>query len=195
MKLILGLGNPEDQYRATRHNLGFMMLDQVAQQLGAAWRHEARFKADLAQATLAHHKLLLAKPTTYYNLSGEAARALVNFYKLAPADVLVIHDELALPFGMLRTRLSGSDAGNNGIKSLIAHLGPDFARLRVGIANELAGRQPAADFVLSRLTASEQAQVPELARHAQAFIQDFAQAEPGLVPTSLKLPPPDTSPQ
>jgi PTH1 family peptidyl-tRNA hydrolase len=188
MKLIVGLGNPESKYDLTRHNVGFLLLDHVAEQLGASWQEKSKFKGIIAETTIGGEKAVLLKPTTYYNLSGEAAKALVDFYKLSPdQDVLVLHDELALPFGTLRTRLSGSDAGNNGIKSLIAHLGPDFARIRVGIANDYAARQDAADFVLGRFTKAEQEDMGDVARHALTFIENFVHQEKEFAPTSIKI--------
>jgi peptidyl-tRNA hydrolase, PTH1 family len=132
----------------------------------------------------------LLKPTTYYNMSGEAARAVLDFYKLsAERDVLVLHDELALPFGTLRTRLSGSDAGNNGIKSIITHLGIHFARVRIGIANDIANSQDAVDFVLSRFSNTEQAHMGVLAEHILHFIEDFVHQEKEFSPTSVATKP------
>ncbi len=188
MKLIIGLGNPEPQYDLTRHNVGFLLLDRLAAELELSWQPKPKFKGVVAEGVIGGEKALLLKPSTYYNLSGEAARAVVDFYKLAPAqDVLVLHDELALPFGTLRTRLGGSDAGNNGIKNLIAHLGMDFARIRVGIANESSAALPAMDFVLGRLTSTELAGIPDIARHALKFIEDFVHHEKEFAPTSVRL--------
>ena len=148
MKLITGLGNPESRYDNTRHNVGFLLLDRIAAAHNAPWQDKPKLKGVVADIVIGNEKALLLKPTTYYNLSGEAVRAVVNFYKLTPEqDVLIIHDELALPFGTLRTRLSGSDAGNNGIKSVSQHIGQNYARIRVGVANELSERMDAADFV------------------------------------------------
>lgn len=188
MKLIIGLGNPDSKYDLTRHNVGFLLLDHVAEQLGAVWQDKPKFKGFIAEAMVGDEKAILLKPTTYYNLSGEAAGAVVNFYTLSPAeDVLALHDELALPFGTLRTRLDGSDAGNNGIKSLIAHIGPAFARVRVGIANEHTGQQDAADFVLGRFTAAEQGQLGDIAAHVLQFIEDFVHPEREFAPKSLTI--------
>lgn len=188
MKLIVGLGNPESKYDLTRHNVGFMLLDHVVEQLGASWQPKPKFKAITAEVTIGGEKALLMKPTTYYNLTGEAARAALDFYKLsAPQDVLVLHDELMLPFGTLRTRLEGSDAGNNGIKSLIAHLGDRFARIRIGIANEHSDRQDASDFVLGRFNQQEQEQLGEVARHALEFIEHFVHQEKEFAPTSVRI--------
>jgi PTH1 family peptidyl-tRNA hydrolase len=156
MKIIFAQGNPGAQYSHSRHNVGFMMLDQIAAEHGLTFTKKPKFYADVAEDTIAGEKILLIKPTTFYNETGQSARALVDFYKLTPAtDVLVVHDDLALPFGTIRIRAKGSDAGNNGIKSLNSHLGTDYARLRIGIYNELRDRVNDADFVLSNFTKNE----------------------------------------
>lgn len=156
MKLIFAQGNPGKQYERTRHNMGFMVLDVLAAKEGATWRTDTKFKADIAEVQLNGEKALLVKPLSFYNETGTVARSLVDFYKLEPArDVLVIHDELALPFGTIRVRNKGSDAGNNGIKSLISHLGENFFRIRVGIWNEQRNRMDDAAFVLSAFSSEE----------------------------------------
>lgn len=157
MKLIFALGNPGEQYAHTRHNIGWQVIDALARQLGTSFSLKNKFSAHVAEATVDGEKIILVKPTTFYNLTGASARSLIDFYKLGLSDVLVVHDDIALPVGTLRVREKGSDAGNNGIKSLNAHLGPDYARLRISTANQLAERQDSADFVLSRLSAEEQA--------------------------------------
>lgn len=189
MKLVIGLGNPESKYDLTRHNVGFLLLDHITEHLHASWQSRPKFKGEVAEAEIGGEKVLFLKPSTYYNLSGEAARAIVDFYKLSAAqDVLVLHDELALPFGTLRTRLSGSDAGNNGIKSLIAHLGQDFARIRVGIDNDTKPRQDAVDFVLDRFTKAEQGDLhTTITNHALTFIEDFVHQDKEFAPTSVRI--------
>src|SRR5438445_447838 len=138
MKLIFAQGNPGSQYATTRHNVGFLILDQLAAKAGKEFIKKPKFHADVAELTIAGEKVLLVKPTTFYNETGQSARSLVDFYKLdTMSDVLVVHDDLALPLGTIRTREKGSDAGNNGIKSLNAHLGHDYHRIRIGIYNEL----------------------------------------------------------
>lgn len=160
MKIIFAQGNPGTQYARTRHNAGFIVLDALAASEGASWKTDTKFKADIAEVHLEGEKTLLVKPLSYYNDTGLVARAIVDFYKLTPeTDVLVIHDELALPFGTIRTREKGSDAGNNGIKSLNAHLGPLYWRIRIGIWNELRDRMDDANFVLSPFSADETAQL------------------------------------
>ena len=155
MKLILGQGNPGPDYAKTRHNVGFLALDFYADANHLKFQPKTKFHADIAEMTLDGNKVLFAKPTTFYNETGQSARATADFYKIAPEDILVIHDELALPFGTLRTREKGSDAGNNGIKSLNAHLGETYARIRVGTWNEIADRAGSFDFVLSKFNEDE----------------------------------------
>lgn len=155
MKIILAQGNPGTEYQTTRHNVGFMAIDFFAHQKGTRFTPKPKFHADIAELTIAGEKILLVKPTTYYNETGHAAQTITSFYKIDTTDVLVIHDELALPFGTLRTREKGSDAGNNGIKSLNAHLGEQYRRIRVGIWNDIADKQDAVDFVLGKFSSDE----------------------------------------
>lgn len=186
MKLILGQGNPDSKYDRTRHNVGFASIDQFARQYGCTWSEKAKFKALVAETVVNGEKVILVKPTTYYNETGLSARTLVDFYNLDPAnDLLVIHDDLALPFGTIRTRKQGSDAGNNGIKSLNNHLGPDYHRLRIGIWSELRDRLDDAEFVLSRFNKEEAEQLDAtILRHVVERIEQFCQGT--LKETSLK---------
>jgi len=158
MKVIFGQGNPGRQYSRTRHNIGWQALDALHAQFGTGeWKKSSRASAEVAEAVINGEKLLLVKPQSFYNETGTVARALLDFYKLdAATDLLVIHDELALPFGTVRIREMGSDAGNNGIKSLNQHIGDAYARLRIGIWSELRDRLDDADFVLSRFSDTEQ---------------------------------------
>jgi len=174
MKLILAQGNPGTQYAQTRHNVGFLAIDFFAHQKGVQFQPKPKFLADIAELTEAGEKVLLVKPTTFYNETGQAARALVDFYKLDTTDILVLHDELALPFGTLRTREKGSDAGNNGIKSLNAHLGENYARLRIGTWNELADKQGSFDFVLSKFSGDEMTKLQhDIFPKVSEIIDDF----------------------
>lgn len=188
MKLIFALGNPGPEYTKSRHNIGFMALDSFAKEQGATpFQAKTKFRAEIAELLHGDEKVVLAKPTTFYNLAGQSARALQDFYQIAPEDVLVIHDELALDFGKLRIRLGGSAAGNNGIKSLNAHLGEDYWRLRVGTKNSLQSQIPDADFVLGKfskneLTALEKSAFPEI----QQVIIDFLNGT--IEATSKQLP-------
>ncbi len=174
MKIILGPGNPETRYNDTRHNIGFSVLDQFVNNLSADWTEKPKFKALIAEITIAGEKVLLAKPLTFYNETGQSARSLVDFYKLDPStDILVVHDDLALPFGTIRTRQQGSDAGNNGIKSINAHIGPDYARIRIGMHNELRDRMDDADFVLGHFSAEENKLLKPITQKATDLIDDF----------------------
>ncbi len=155
MKLIFALGNPGSSYAVTRHNTGFMAIDAFAREKGLTFSEKTKFNAYIAEFSFEGEKILLVKPTTCYNEVGVSARALIDFYKLSSAeDLLVIHDDLALPFGTIRVRKKGSDAGNNGIKSLNTHIDPEYARIRVGIAVPERTSDDAS-FVLSRLNSEE----------------------------------------
>lgn len=188
MKLILAQGNPGKEYIPTRHNIGFFILDRYAREHGEEFNSKSKFHAEITEVSIGGEKVILAKPTTFYNETGRAARALVDFYKLDPArDFLVIHDDLALPFGTIRTREKGSSAGNNGIKSLNAALGEDYKRLRIGIYNTLRDRIPDADFVLARFTENEKNALPDVytlaTKQIDAFVQDtFENTKESILP-------------
>ncbi len=172
--LIIGLGNPGKEFEGTRHNIGFAVLDHFAQKNDfPAWIVKKDLKCKISSANLGENRVILCKPTTFMNLSGEAAQALQHFYRVYNQNTLAIYDELAIPFGQLRTRLSGSDAGHNGVKSLIAHLGEDFGRLRVGIGSEIAQKAEASDFVLSKFSKEEQEILPKILQEANALITEY----------------------
>ena len=134
MKLFVGLGNPDPGYARHRHNIGFMAADAIAAAHGfGPWR--AKFRGQIAEGRLGPEKVLLLKPGTYMNLSGDAVRAALQFYKLEPGDVVVFHDELDLAPGRVRVKTGGGTAGHNGIRSIAAHIGPDFTRVRLGIGH------------------------------------------------------------
>lgn len=134
MKLIAGLGNPGGKYAANRHNIGFMAVDEIARRHGfSPWRR--RFSGQVAEGRLGGDKVVLLKPTTYMNESGRSVGEAMRFFKLAPQDVIVIHDELDLAPGKLRLKTGGGHAGHNGLRSIIAHIGADFHRLRLGIGH------------------------------------------------------------
>lgn len=173
MKLIIGLGNPEERYKNTRHNVGFRMLGDYAREKGSDFQLKDKFRACVAELNVNGVKVILAKPTTYYNEVGQAARLIADFYKIVPADILIIHDELALPFGTIRTRIGGSDAGNNGVKSMTQHLSPSTARIRIGIYNDLRDRIDDADFVLSNFTKDEDQSLSSLSDKVSVSIDSF----------------------
>lgn len=159
MKMIAGLGNPGREYAKTRHNLGFMVVDELARRAAAtAWK--TRFKAELLDVTIGGEKIILVKPMTYMNLSGHAVREAAAWYKIPRQDVLIVLDELDIPFGAIRMRQGGSAGGHNGLKSIGEQLGgQDVPRLRIGI-----GRGPGAAVaqVLSRFSADEERDLPQI---------------------------------
>lgn len=156
MKVIFAQGNPGDKYARTRHNVGAVILDSFAAAQDASWKVSDKFNARIAEVSLHGEKVLLVFPLTYYNETGISARRIIDFYKLNAADdFLAIHDDLALPLGTIRTRAKGSDAGNNGVKSLNAHLGDNYHRIRIGIWNEDLSRGKDVDFVLGIFTKEE----------------------------------------
>ena len=153
--LIAGLGNPGSQYASTRHNAGFMALDILAEHLQVSWQNWQGAKAQYAKASWQGKNILLLKPLTYMNLSGNAVSSLANFYKISPQNILIIFDEMSLPIGSIRLKLNGSAGGHNGMQHIIEQLGTQqIARLRIGI-----GPKPAAfegkDFVLSKFQKQE----------------------------------------
>ncbi len=156
MKLVFAQGNPGPDYNNSRHNVGFVVLDTLAASLGAVWVDRPKFHARIAEVAINGEKTIFVKPTTYYNETGISARQIIDFYKINRSDdLLVIHDDIDLPFGTIRVRKQGSDAGNNGIKSLNAHLGPDYVRIRIGTNNELRPQIGEVAFVLAKFSVDE----------------------------------------
>jgi PTH1 family peptidyl-tRNA hydrolase len=164
MKLIIGLGNPGEKYADTRHNLGFMVLDELAeQQEHGGWKEKSKFKSLVIEhKTKTGDRLVLAKPQTYMNLSGEAVQALKQFYKLDNADITIVHDEVDLPFGEIKEKTSGGSAGHNGVQSIIDHVGDDFKRIRIGVRNEFTDKADTSQFVLSSFMEEEIALLPQV---------------------------------
>ena len=181
MKIILAQGNPGTPYAGTRHNIGWTLLDAYAATHAVEFKTEKRFAANIAIVTVNIEKVLLVKPATFYNETGRVARALIDFYKPSPTnDILVIHDDLSLPLGTIRIRDKGSDAGNNGIKSISSHIGSDYWRIRVGIWSEKRELLPDADFVLSRFSSAETTLIKE--KIAPVVIEAIAQFCRGTLP-------------
>jgi PTH1 family peptidyl-tRNA hydrolase len=169
--LIVGLGNPGREYRDTRHNIGFMLLDRLAVKLNARFSR-LQSKALVASASYQERKLILAKPQTFMNLSGQAVQGLMHFYKLPLMNLLVIHDDLDLPPGTLRLRPGGGSGGQKGVQSIIERLGTEgFARLRLGIGRP-PGQMDAADYVLQEFSDSEMTIIsPVLNRGVDAVLE------------------------
>lgn len=162
MKIIFAQGNPEEKYKYTRHNVGFVVLNTIVEHQNLKWSNESKFHALVAAYDRAGEKVLFIKPTTYYNDTGLSASELVNFYKLNPAkDLLVLHDDIAIPFGKIRVRARGRDGGNNGVKSINAAIGQDYYRIRIGTYNSTRDRIDDSSFVLNRFTSAEKHQLEQ----------------------------------
>ncbi|ASK64298.1 aminoacyl-tRNA hydrolase [Virgibacillus phasianinus] len=169
MKCIVGLGNPGKKYKATRHNIGFMVIDELLN------RHsfdlnKSKFNGKYALEHIGKEKVLLLQPQTYMNLSGEAIRPLLDYYDIATEDVVIVYDDLDLPTGKIRLRQKGGPGGHNGIKSTINHLGTkEFKRIRIGVGRP-ANAQPVIDYVLGVFPKDEAANVQEsIQKAADAF--------------------------
>jgi PTH1 family peptidyl-tRNA hydrolase len=176
MKIILAQGNPGIKYQKSRHNTGFFLLDRFAETTQGTWVEKKKFNAQILETSIAGEKILLVKPTTFYNDTGLSARKLIDFYTIDPAtDFLVIHDDLALPIGTIRTRTQGSDAGNNGIKSLNQHIGQDYHRIRIGIWNALRDRMDDVEFVLGNFSAGDTDILSKLSPTLNSYIEQFVQ--------------------
>ena len=145
------------------------MGDFYAKDHGLKWKIEKKFGALMTR----DGDVLFAKPQLFYNLTGQSVASIMKFYKISNKDLLIICDDLNMEFGKIRFRGQGSDGGNNGLKSIISHIGSDFARLRIGTSNELKGKMPDADFVLSRFSKDEQSQLPTIHKNVTAQIDEF----------------------
>ncbi len=163
--LVVGLGNPGDKYAGHRHNVGYLVADVLAERMGAGFRAHKSGRADVVEGRLGAPgadvpRVVLARPRSHMNEVGGPVKALATFYKVPPARILAVHDELDLPFGSLRAKLGGGDNGHNGLKSLRSALGTgDFHRVRAGIGRP-PGRQDVADFVLSNYSSVERKELP-----------------------------------
>lgn len=176
VELIVGLGNPGSEYAGNRHNVGFWTVNRLARRLGIEIRHHSR-TASYGEGTYRGRRLILAKPRTYVNRSGDAVRELVRRYGLAPEQVLVVYDDLDLPVGRMRIRAKGGHGGNNGMKSIIAALGTqEFPRVRIGIGRPVVNGEPSYDpevvarWVLSDPPPEERAKLDEAVARAQEAI-------------------------
>ncbi|MDY6054026.1 MAG: aminoacyl-tRNA hydrolase [Anaerovibrio sp.] len=169
MKLIVGLGNPGSEYAKTKHNVGWMFVDRMAERIGATgWKEKE--KGMVAEGRVGAEKVLLVKPMTYMNNSGECVGPLMRWYKLGPEDVLVVHDDMDIPAGTIRIRKKGSAGGHNGIKSLIAHIGSEkFIRVRIGIGRPLPGRT-VINHVLEPFAAEDVPRIAEAIEYLQPAV-------------------------
>ena len=171
MKLIAGLGNPDNKYKFTRHNAGFMVLDYLAIQWGFDFKFESKFNAQIAKINLDNETILLVKPFTYMNLSGNAIQPIMNFYKITSEEIIIVYDDLDLHLGQMRFRAKGSAGGHNGIKSIINSLGGNqkFDRLKIGIGPQPP--IPAEAFVLQNFTPEQLAELKSVLKTAKDAIE------------------------
>ncbi len=175
MYFLVGLGNPGAQFDATRHNIGFEVVDKFAHQQGIKWDIK-KHRALIGQGVLQGEKVIVVKPQTYMNLSGESVREILNFYKADPSQIIVVYDDTSLELGALRIRLKGSAGGHNGIKSLIAQLGTnEFTRIKVGVGEKPPGWD-LANYVLSRFDKQEMPiaikSIEQASKAAEKIIQE-----------------------
>ncbi|MDP2632855.1 MAG: aminoacyl-tRNA hydrolase [Candidatus Curtissbacteria bacterium] len=170
MKLIVGLGNPGTKYSNNRHNFGFMVVSEFVNKLGESFSKSADLMCDFVKTG----DLVVMKPTTFMNNSGQSVSAVVNFYKIDPKELIVIHDDLDLEFGKIRLAFNGTSAGHNGVESAIVGLGTvDFARLRIGVGHPTNPQQNPADFVLEDFSDSEKQKLPEIIAKCQEAVRSW----------------------
>lgn len=174
MKLIVGLGNPGTTYHNTRHNLGVWSIDHFCKQQELAFISKNKFKSLICEyKSPTGEKIIIMKPNIFYNLSGEAVKSVADFYNIADKDTLIVHDELSLPLGSIRARIGGSDAGNNGMKSITAQIGHESSRIRIGISIDGREQIADADFVLGKLSKDEMDILDQLTPEINRLILKF----------------------
>jgi len=181
MKIIIGLGNPGEKYENTRHNIGFAVVSSFKFQVSSFsdWKTNKKFNADIANGKLGQEKVVLLRPLTFMNNSGQAVATAASFYKIKPADILIIHDDIDLPLGKIRIKKDGSSGGHRGVESIIASLGSKkFTRLKIGVAPDKRPKNfDAANFVLKKFAKTEEKTVGDIikkATEAVAVILDLS---------------------
>jgi PTH1 family peptidyl-tRNA hydrolase len=186
VKLIVGLGNPGVKYRETRHNIGFVVADELARRAAVAFETAPvdALVARVRRVSSSEEAMLIAKPLTFMNVSGEVTGGLARYFRIDAADILIVLDDADLPLGKLRARTGGSAGGHNGLKSIIEHLGADVPRLRVGVGRGAAlgeGRRDLADHVLARFDPEERAEVERMTARAADAAEMFVTSGIGMV--------------
>jgi len=173
--LIVGLGNPGEEYNLTRHNVGFMCLDEFVEKNTEmqSWINKKDLKCQLSIGQMGANRVIAIKPQTYMNLSGDSVQAVAQFYKINLDQIVVIHDELDIDFGNIRVRKGGSSAGHNGIKSVSGSIGEDYARIRIGIGPKHPERIKSEDFVLQNFSKDEQTHLLELKKEVNAMLNEY----------------------
>ncbi len=171
--LVVGLGNVGSEYHKTRHNVGFAAVDRYKESHDFSdWVEKKDLRCYQSTGQVGDTRVILAKPTTLMNLSGESVQSLQQFYKLTNEDTLIIYDDIDVDFGTLRTRVKGGAAGHNGIKSLLKHIKDGFGRIRVGIGPKTHAKMDSADFVLQKFTTDQETDIPKILREVSALIDE-----------------------
>ncbi|HES75943.1 MAG TPA: aminoacyl-tRNA hydrolase [bacterium] len=185
IRLIVGLGNPGAQYEDTRHNAGFWFVDEVARLTGATLRPEPRFHGLAARVMLEGHELWLLKPTTFMNRSGQSVAALARFYKIAPEQILIVHDEIDLPVGQVKLKYAGGHGGHNGLRDLHAHFGtPNYWRLRIGVDHP-GSKDLVVDYVLHAPSKVDREKINGVIDEASRQLPDLLRGEAARVMNHL----------
>ena len=169
MWLLVGLGNPGREYETTRHNIGFLGLDYIADKMGLHI-NQKKFKALQTSGDLRNHKVLYLKPQTYMNLSGESVQAAATYYKIPPHKIIILHDDIDLPFQMIRVKKGGGHGGHNGIRSVTSHIGSDFIRIRMGV-HRPSEKTKVHDYVLGQFSQQETEILEEIFEKSYQAIQ------------------------
>ncbi len=172
MKLIVGLGNPGNEYHFTRHNAGFMVIDELCARLKVATQPAKKLKADICVSMRGGETIIIVKPQTFMNLSGQCVAKIANFYKISTDNIWVVSDDLDLDFGIVRVRVGGSSGGHNGLKDMIDKLGDGFTRFRIGIGNDTLAGIPSEKFVLQKFSAGELELIPSITSKASEMLLD-----------------------
>lgn len=172
--LLIGLGNPGQEYELTRHNAGFIALDYFVDKNPDmdSWINKKDFRCHISSGRIGEAKVIAIKPQTFMNLSGEAVQKVAHFYKVNPDKIIAVYDDLDIDFGQIRTRIGGSSAGHNGIKSITQHIGENYGRLRIGIGPKKPARMKSEDFVLQKFSQEEQTELPQMAREVSAILSE-----------------------
>jgi len=178
-KLIVGLGNPGQEYQNTRHNIGFQLIDTIAEDLILkSFKPNKKFQAEICEGTFGEQKIILAKPQTFMNNSGMAVKKIKTFYKIKPQDIIIIHDDIDLPIGVIRISKEASSGGNKGIESIIKEMKTkNFIRIRIGIANELRKKIPADKFVLQKFSLEDEKKLKNVFLNALNAVQMLIEGE------------------
>jgi PTH1 family peptidyl-tRNA hydrolase len=185
--LIVGLGNPGKEYDLTRHNIGYLCIDDFVEKNSEMepWIAKKDLKCLMSSGQLGESRVIAIKPTTFMNLSGEAVQAVCSFFKIDSKNMAVLHDELDITFGQIRLRADGASAGHNGIKSVSEHMGEEYGRIRIGIGPKTPSKIDSADFVLQKFSSAEQKQLDNLKKEMSAILTEYIYGG-GILPTETR---------